>query len=162
MDPEAWVARMERENRARLAAVDAVSGELQQLSGRASTPDGKISVEVHVNGTLKDVQIHPSLVDASLRNLGQLLVQLAQQAQAQAGRQLEEVVTPLFGDATQTMAMLRGYLPPAEDEDAPGQPGQPPQAQREPNAPPRPSQPPRQPRPDRDEDEDDFGGPILR
>lgn len=157
VDPEAWVARMERENRARLAQVEAVSGELQQLSGRASTPDGKISVEVHVNGTLKDVQIHPSLVDASLRNLGQLLVQLAQQAQAQAGRQLEEVVTPLFGDATQTMAMLRGYLPPAEDEDGPALPGQP-QARREPGAPPRPPQPPR-PGPD---DEDDFGGPILR
>ncbi|MBB4677691.1 YbaB/EbfC family nucleoid-associated protein [Crossiella cryophila] len=148
---------MERENRARLAAVDAVSGELQQLSGRASTPDGKISVEVHVNGSLKDVQIHPSLVDASLRNLGQLLVQLAQQAQAQAGRQLEEVVTPLFGDATQTMAMLRGYLPPAEDEDTAAAGPE----RREPNTPPRPSQqPPR--RTGRDEDEDDFGGPILR
>ncbi|MBP2478301.1 DNA-binding protein YbaB [Crossiella equi] len=146
---------MERENRARMAQANAISGELAQLSGRASTPDGKISVEVGVNGMLKDIQIHPSLLDASLRNLGSLLVQLAQQAQSSAGRQLEEVVAPVFGEASQTMAMLRGYAPPPVEDEAP--PNQPP---------PAPRQQPPQARPQRsrfeEDDDEDFGGPVLR
>jgi DNA-binding protein YbaB len=131
---------------------------LERVSATASSADGAVTVTVNTSGALQELTFGPRADELPRARLAASVVATAKRAQVQAAQQLTSVMAPVIGPDSDAMKFLREQIPaPALPEEEPAPPRwEFTETQRE--TPPPPVRPAR-PRPD---DDEDFGGPILR
>jgi hypothetical protein len=83
-----------------------------RISGRATSPDGGISVEVAPGGLLSDVRLAPAALSADMETLARQITVLAERATRLAGGNMHKALTGVVGE--KHLESL-GYVP-AEDE----------------------------------------------
>ncbi|WP_410673425.1 YbaB/EbfC family nucleoid-associated protein [Amycolatopsis sp. cmx-4-68] len=132
---------------------------LERVSATASSADGAVTVTVNTSGALQELTFGPRADELPRARLAQAVLAAAKRAQIDAAQQLTAVMAPVIGADSDAMKFLQEQLPapePPEEEVAP------PRwefTETRPETPPPPPVRPARPRPD---DDDDFGGPILR
>jgi DNA-binding protein YbaB len=129
---------------------------LERVSATASSADGAVTVTVNTSGALQELTFGPRADELPRARLAQAVLAAAKRAQVDAAQQLTAIMAPVIGADSDAMEFLREQIPtpelPQEEPSHREFTG----TQREP--PPPPVRPAR-PRPD---DDEDFGGPILR
>jgi DNA-binding protein YbaB len=156
---------------------ETAKAELQQLSATLTSKDGAATVTVNASGALQKLAFSPKARELPLERLAASVLATAQRAQAQAARQITEIMAPVIGADSDAMKFLEEQLPAPEvpDEELPP-PGQPRFVLNEEQAAPPPMRPPAPPRPARpappppqrparppvDDDGDDDFGSVLR
>ena len=83
-----------------------------RLSGRATSPDGSISIEVAPGGLLTDVRLSPAALSAGMETLARRITALAERATRLAGGNMHKALAGVVGE--KHLESL-GYVP-AEDE----------------------------------------------
>ena len=83
-----------------------------RISGRATSPDGGISVEVAPGGLLADVRLSPAALSADMETLARQITVLAGRATELAGGAMHKALTGVVGE--KDLESL-GYVP-VEDE----------------------------------------------
>lgn len=124
---------------------------LERVSATASSADGAVTVTVNTSGALQELTFGPRADELPRARLAQAVLAAAKRAQVDAAQQLTAIMTPVIGADSDAMEFLREQIP------APEVPEETPQREFA-ETPPPPVRPAR-PRPD---DDEDFGGPILR
>ena len=84
-----------------------------RISGRATSPDGGISIEVAPGGLLTDVRLSPGALSADMETLARQITVLADRATRLAGGAMHKALAPVVGE--QDLESL-GYVP-VEDEE---------------------------------------------
>src|SRR3954464_8663245 len=130
----------------------------ERVSATASSADGAVTVTVNTSGALQELTFGPRADELPRARLAQAVLAAAKRAQVDAAQQLTAIMAPVIGTDSDAMEFLREQIPTPE---LPQEEPAPPrweftETQRE--TPPPPVRPAR-PRPD---DDEDFGGPILR
>lgn len=143
MDPEIAMRELEAKAEAMRLRSEQMQEEIQNAYATASSKDGAVTVKVAPNGALQHIEFSPRATQMSHLQLGQIVMEVAQRAQADAARLISEIVAPEFGD-TDAMSFLTGFLPSDDDESGPDKP--------------KPAAPPV----DDYDDFDDDGGSFLR
>ncbi|WP_434449582.1 YbaB/EbfC family nucleoid-associated protein [Lentzea sp. E54] len=124
----------------RRATLDAARDQAVGVTGTASSPDGAIRATVDAGGMLTGLVLAPSVQQLNVRQLAAALVQVAQEAAAQARGAVREVYTPLRNEGVvRDMPVLLPETAPAPS------PAPPAPVRRRPAA-----------------AEDDFSGPVLK
>jgi len=131
---------------------------LERVSATASSADGAVTVTVNTSGALQELTFGPRADELPRARLAQAVLAAAKRAQVDAAQQLTAIMAPVIGTDSDAMEFLREQIPAPElPEEEPAPPRwEFTETQRE--TPPPPVRPAR-PRPD---DDEDFGGPILR
>ncbi|MEU7784794.1 YbaB/EbfC family nucleoid-associated protein [Amycolatopsis sp. NPDC049159] len=131
---------------------------LERVSATASSPDGAVTVTVNTSGALQELTFGSRADELPRARLAQAVLAAAKRAQVDAAQQLTAIMAPVIGTDSDAMHFLQEQIPapelPEEAEKAPRW-----EFAAEPETPPPPVRPARPPRPD---DDEDFGGPILR
>jgi hypothetical protein len=83
-----------------------------RISGRATSPDGGISVEVAPGGLLTGVRLSPAALSADMQTLARQITVLAERATSLAGGNMHKALAGVVGE--KHLESL-GYVP-AEDE----------------------------------------------
>ena len=83
-----------------------------RISGRASSPDGGISVEVAPGGLLTDVQLSSGALSVDMETLARQITALTERATRLAGGAMHKALAPVVGE--KHLESL-GYVP-VEDE----------------------------------------------
>lgn len=83
-----------------------------RISGRATSPDGGISVEVAPGGLLTDVRLSPAALSADMETLARQITLLAGRATQLAGGAMHKALAGMVGE---TDLESLGYVP-VEDE----------------------------------------------
>lgn len=122
---------------------------LERIAATATSADGAVTVTVNTSGALQELTFGPRADELPRARLAAAVVATAQRAQVQAAQQLTSVMAPLIGPDSDAMKFLQEQIP------APDVPEEPPGRE----ITDAPAKAPRRPRPD---DDEDFGGPILR
>jgi hypothetical protein len=110
-----------------LAAVDrkvAQAGEQAQqqvarvgrITGRASSPDGGIEVEVAPGGLLTGLTLSPAALSGDMETLARNITALADRATRRAGSNMHKALAPVLGDRGEKHLESLGYVP-VDDED---------------------------------------------
>ena len=107
----AVVDRRVREAGAHAAAEVARAG---RISGRATSPDGAISVEVAPGGLLTDLRLSPAALQVDMETLARRITSVAERATRLAGGNMHKALAPVVGE--QHLESL-GYVP-VDDEEA--------------------------------------------
>lgn len=133
---------------------------LERIAATATSPDGAVTVTVNTSGALQELTFGPRADELPRARLAASVVATAKRAQVQAAQQLASVMAPVIGPDSAAMKFLQEQIPAPElPEEQPAPPRwEFTEAQQETPPPPPPARPAR-PRPD---DDEDFGGPILR
>ena len=136
---------------------------LERISATATSPDGAVTVTVNTSGALQELTFGPRADELPRARLAASVVATAKRAQVQAAQQLTSVMAPVIGPDSDAMKFLQEQIP-APEVPAEAQP-EPPRWEftetRQETPPPAPAPPARPARP-RPDDDEDFGGPILR
>lgn len=113
MDPQDRRAQLEARNAAmrqqvnsllegldrQAAALNSVQAQVAEVTGRATSADGLVTVTVNAAGIVTDVQFAPSAFDRSTPDkLARSVVAVAQQAAADAQQKVDAVLAPVRGD----------------------------------------------------------------
>jgi len=85
-----------------------------RISGRATSPDGTISVEVAPGGLLTDLQLSPAALRLDMDTLARHIVAVTERATRLAGGNMHRALSPVVGE--QDLESL-GYVP-VDDADA--------------------------------------------
>ena len=93
---------------------EAAKARLQQLSATQSSQDGAATVTVNASGALQKLAFGPKARELPLERLAAVVVATAQRAQAQAARQITEIMAPVVGDNSDAMQFLREQFPAPE------------------------------------------------
>lgn len=165
--PEEWLANFE----AKIADVQqktaAFKENLEASGATEASDDGALRVTVAPNGALTDLAIEESAMRRSGGELAGQIMQLARKAQRSAAVHVAEAFAPLAGEDTESLHMVMGYIPPAEDdEESTEQSTRYTFTDEEPEGepPPRPAEPPSRPtrqRSTKDDDDEEFGGDQI-
>jgi DNA-binding protein YbaB len=125
--------------------------KLQRVSATATSADGAVTVTVNTSGALQELTFGPRADELPRARLAQAVLAAAKRAQVDAAQQLAGVMAPVIGPDSDAMKFLREQIPAPElpEEESPRS------AFTAGETPRRPARP----RPD---DDEDFGGPILR
>ncbi|MGI5268191.1 YbaB/EbfC family nucleoid-associated protein [Nonomuraea sp. CA-218870] len=91
-DPE--LDRIMAEFQANSQEFSGVMGEVDEVVGRAATPDDKIKVKVSVSGQLTGLHIDPRAMRMSSQELARTIVDLSHRAAEDAARHLMRVTRP--------------------------------------------------------------------
>lgn len=105
--PDAGIADITRK-------AEAAKAELQHLSATLSSQDGAATVTVNASGALQKLAFGPKARELPLDRLAATVVATAQRAQAQAARQITEIMAPVIGDHSDAMRFLREQFPAPE------------------------------------------------
>lgn len=124
---------------------DGAANSLSGITASASSSDEAVSVTVNPNGGIEDLQLGKATERMSAEQLRKLIMDTMRQAQAEAGKKVEEAMRPLLGES-EGMDLLRSHM------------AKPPETDEEPEAPVNPSQRPGSQRQDEAEPEDDNEG----
>ncbi|GAA2689826.1 MULTISPECIES: YbaB/EbfC family nucleoid-associated protein [Actinosynnema] len=173
MEPERVIAELEARARDLAARSAQAQEQIRHASATVRAKDGAVSVTVAPNGAVQAIEFSPKAGELSHVQLGQVVMGVLRQAQAQAARQVAAVLEPDFG-GTQAMEFLTGFIPVEEVEEPPAREREEGSVLRDESwgagparpgysAPPTPPAPPARRPADRGEpDEDDGFGPVLR
>lgn len=97
------------------AALRAAQARAARLTGRASSPDGLVTVTVNAAGVVTDVGFAASAFTRSTpEKLARSVAAAAQQAAAEARRQVEALMAPVQGDLPDLPDVFPG-APPLKD-----------------------------------------------
>ena len=134
---------------------------LERIAATATSPDGAVTVTVNTSGALQELTFGPRADELPRARLAASVVATAKRAQVEAAQQLASVMAPVIGSDSDAMKFLQEQIPTPE---LPETQPEPPrweftETQQETPPPPPPPARPARPRPD---DDEDFGGPILR
>ncbi|MGH3759096.1 YbaB/EbfC family nucleoid-associated protein [Actinophytocola sp.] len=86
-----------------------------RITGRASSPDGGISVEVAPGGLLTDVRLSPAALSADMETLARQITVLADRATRLAGGNMHEALAGVVGE--KHLESL-GYVPVDDEAEA--------------------------------------------
>jgi DNA-binding protein YbaB len=112
-DPDAAIARVEAEIRAaqeRAERAGQVKERLDRVRGQARSRRGEVTVVADPAGRLLDVDIADDGMRLGARDLGRLIVETAQAASRDAGRQALAITAEAFGEESPVTERLRGEL----------------------------------------------------
>lgn len=84
-----------------------------RISGRATSPDGTISVEVAPGGLLTDLRLSPAALQVDMETLARRIVSVAERATRLAGGNMHKALSPVVGE--KHLESL-GYVPVDDDE----------------------------------------------
>ncbi|GAB3464808.1 hypothetical protein GCM10027436_77280 [Actinophytocola sediminis] len=99
------------------AASDQAAAEVARsgrISGRATSPDGTISIEVAPGGLPTDLRLTPAALQVDMETLARRIVAVAERATRLAGGNMHKALAPVVGE--QDLESL-GYVP-VDDADA--------------------------------------------
>lgn len=88
-----------------------------RISGKASSPDGGIEVEVAPGGLLTGLTLSPAAVSGDMDTLARNIVALADRATRRAGGAMYKALSPVLGEQGEKHLESLGYVP-VDDEDA--------------------------------------------
>ncbi|HTE62578.1 MAG TPA: YbaB/EbfC family nucleoid-associated protein [Solirubrobacteraceae bacterium] len=87
-----------------------------RISGRASSPDGGIEVEVAPGGLLTGLTLSPAALSADMETLARQITALAERATKRAGSNMHKALAPVLGERGEKHLESLGYVP-IDDED---------------------------------------------
>jgi hypothetical protein len=114
---DAEIARADRKIADTGARVSAHLRRNGPVTGRASLPNGAITVTVRPGGALVDIDIQASALSMHPEQLAAELVKLAQQATRNAGAKLHQSVRPVVGREVADSLTALGLTPGAPAEE---------------------------------------------
>jgi hypothetical protein len=103
------VAQAESQAQAQVARVG-------RITGRASSPDGGIEVEVAPGGLLTGLRLSPAALSVDMETLARNITSLADRATRRAGSNMHKALSPVLGDRGEKHLASLGYVP-VDDED---------------------------------------------
>ncbi|WP_245589660.1 YbaB/EbfC family nucleoid-associated protein [Amycolatopsis balhimycina] len=138
--------------------------QLERIAATATSPDGAVTVTVNTSGALQELAFGPRADELPRARLAASVVATAKRAQVQAAQQLATVMAPVIGPDSDAMKFLQEQIPAPElPEEQPAPPRwEFTETQRETPPPSKTPPPPARPARPRPDDDEDFGGPILR
>jgi hypothetical protein len=92
-------------------------GRVGRISGKASSPDGGIEVEVAPGGLLTGLTLSPAAVSGDMDTLARNIISLADRATRRAGSNMYKALSPVLGERGEKHLESLGYVP-VDDEDA--------------------------------------------
>jgi hypothetical protein len=104
------VAQAESQAQAQVARVG-------RITGRASSPDGGIEVEVAPGGLLTGLTLSPAAVSGDMETLARNITALADRATRRAGSNMHKALAPVLGERGEKHLESLGYVP-VDDDDA--------------------------------------------
>lgn len=126
-DAESSIARVREqmaETLERAERAQALKGRIDALRGRSSSPDGEVEVEVDATGRLVGIRFAERARELSPAALERAVMTAAARAQRSAGDEAVAITAEVFGEDSETVALLRGEvearMTPLPDDDAPG------------------------------------------
>jgi DNA-binding protein YbaB len=160
VDPDKWLKDME----ARLSDLKEKSEDLAQnlatASATVTSNDGAVKVTIAPTGALQNLELTQRAAGMSPGRLTASIMEAVGKGQRAASAKMMEAFAPL-GAGTESMDLVRSYLPPDEDDseefeerdlkavdaldEEPTPPPPPPPAPQQPPYPPRPPMPPQPP-----------------
>lgn len=152
-DPHAIVDDLDRRTQELLQRAEQTKADIAQVTGVATSDDGAATVTVSATGALTGVSFGRAADKLPKERLAEAVMAAARRAQATAARQVTDLMTPLIGNDSDAMRMLREQLPQV-DEPASAQKHRPVAVYNEDRESPR--KPPRPPRPATAVDEHDY------
>ncbi len=103
------VAQAESQAQAQVARVG-------RITGRASSPDGGIEVEVAPGGLLTGLRLSPAALSVDMETLARNITSLADRATRRAGSYMHKALSPVLGERGEKHLASLGYVP-VDDED---------------------------------------------
>ncbi len=103
------VAQAEERAQAQVARVG-------RVTGKASSPDGGIEVEVAPGGLLTGLKLSPAAVSGDMETLARNITALADRATRRAGSTMYKTLAPVLGERGEKHLESLGYVP-VDDED---------------------------------------------
>jgi len=98
------------------AQAQAQVARVGQISGRASSPDGGIEVEVAPGGLLTGLTLSPAAMSGDMETLARNIMSLADRATRRAGSNMFKALSPVLGERGEKHLESLGYVP-VDDED---------------------------------------------
>lgn len=89
-----------------------------RVSGKASTPDGGIEVEVAPGGLLTGLWLSPAAASGDMETLARNITALADRATRRAGSNMYKALSPVLGERGEKHLESLGYMPVDDEEDA--------------------------------------------
>ena len=88
-----------------------------RVTGKASSPDGGIEVEVAPGGLLTGLKLSPAAVSGDMETLARNITALADRATRRAGSTMYKTLAPVLGERGEKHLESLGYVPVDDDED---------------------------------------------
>ena len=98
------------------AQAQAQVARVGRISGRASSPDGGIEVEVAPGGLLTGLTLSPAAMSGDMETLARNIMSLADRATRRAGSNMFKALSPVLGERGEKHLESLGYVP-VDDED---------------------------------------------
>ena len=114
---DADVERADRKIAETGARVSAQLGRAGKVTGRASTPDGAITIVVAPGGRLLEVNIENSALTMRPEQLAAVLVEVAGRATRSAGSRMQQSVRSVVEPSVADSLAQLGFTPGVADED---------------------------------------------
>ncbi|WP_031466487.1 YbaB/EbfC family nucleoid-associated protein [Sciscionella sediminilitoris] len=95
---------------------ETLTENLSTASGRASSPDGSVRVEVGASGALHSIEFVKDISEHTPTQLSALVMKTVHTAQRQAAEQATQAMTE-FGIEGEAMARFVSYQPPLDEEE---------------------------------------------
>ncbi|HEX6343712.1 YbaB/EbfC family nucleoid-associated protein [Umezawaea sp.] len=149
MDPDQWLKDVETRLSDLRQKSEVLVENLATATATATSGDGAVTVTIAPSGALQNLELTQRAAGMSPGKLTASIMEAVRRGQRAASAKMAEAFAPL-GGGTESMDLVRSFLPPAEDE------GEEENEERdlkavdaldEEPAPPRPSYPPRPPAP---------------
>ncbi|GAA4620097.1 YbaB/EbfC family nucleoid-associated protein [Saccharopolyspora hordei] len=123
-DPDAMIAGFRQQIAAKLQQAERLTQAASGVQGRASSPDGSVTVVVDHSGNMVDLDLTEAALRKRPAEVSQLVLATARAAQAQLAATMQEVMAPIIGDDQETFSAvlsgLRERFP--EEPEAPAAP----------------------------------------
>lgn len=88
-----------------------------RVTGKASSPDGGIEVEVAPGGLLTGLKLSPAAVSGDMETLARNITALADRATRRAGSTMYKTLAPVLGERGEKHLESLGYVPVDDDEE---------------------------------------------
>jgi hypothetical protein len=89
-----------------------------RVTGKASSPDGGIEVEVAPGGLLTGLRLSPAAVSGDMETLARNITSLVDRATRRAGSNMHKALAPVLGERGEKHLESLGYVPVDDEEDA--------------------------------------------
>jgi hypothetical protein len=89
-----------------------------RVTGKASSPDGGIEVEVAPGGLITGLRLSPAAVSGDMETLARNITSLADRATRRAGSNMHKALAPVLGERGEKHLESLGYVPVDDEEDA--------------------------------------------
>ncbi|MGB3444808.1 MAG: YbaB/EbfC family nucleoid-associated protein [Actinophytocola sp.] len=114
-DPHAIVDDLDRRTQELLQRAEQTKSDIAKVTGVATSEDGVATATVSATGALLAVSFGRAADKLPKERLAEAVMAAARKAQATAARQVTDLMTPLIGNDSDAMRMLREQLPKLEE-----------------------------------------------